>query len=115
MTPTRRPVPGCTTGLRVRRFEDLNANYLRLRRRGITPALCLDHGMTLSYYYRDPDGNHVELQCDCFGDWSAQAWMRTSEAFHANPIGYFVDPERIAAAAGGESSRRSMTRRPPAS
>ena len=26
--------------------------------------------MTLSYYYADPDGNHVELQVDCFGDWA---------------------------------------------
>ena len=53
--------------------------------------------MTLSYYYADPDGNNVELQVDCFGDWSrSKAWMRGSEDFKANPIGQFVDPERIA-------------------
>ena len=69
-------------------FEDLNSSYLRLRDAGITPALCLDHGMTLSYYYADPDGNNVELQVDCFGDWKKSAeWMRTSEEFKANPIG----------------------------
>jgi catechol 2,3-dioxygenase len=79
-------------------FEDLNASYLRLRAAGITPALCLDHGMTVSYYYADPDGNNIELQVDCFGDWRKSAeWMRTSEEFKANPIGQFVDPERIAA------------------
>src|SRR6186997_1361916 len=39
------------------RFEELNSTYLRLREDGITPTLCLDHGMTLSYYYADPDGN----------------------------------------------------------
>ena len=38
-------------------FEDLNASYLRLREAGITPDICLDHGMTFSYYYKDPDGN----------------------------------------------------------
>jgi hypothetical protein len=61
--------------------------------------------MTLSYYYRDPDGNRVELQVDNFGDWQASTeWMRTSPAFRANPIGVFVDPARIAeAAARGES------------
>ena len=54
--------------------------------------------MTLSYYYADPDGNHVELQVDCFGDWhTSKDWMRDSEEFKANPIGVFVDPERIAA------------------
>ena len=82
-------------------FEELNGTYLRLRGRGITPEICLDHGMTLSYYYRDPDGNHVELQCDNFGDWAAsKEWMRSSEEFHANPIGHFVDAEKVAEAAG---------------
>jgi catechol 2,3-dioxygenase len=81
-------------------FEDLNASYLRLREEGITPEICIDHGMTLSYYYRDPDGNRVELQCDVFGDWARSSeWVRTSDEFHANPIGVFVDPDRIATAA----------------
>src|SRR3954447_24123555 len=43
-------------------FEELNSSYVRLHDAGIVPALCLDHGMTLSYYYADPDGNNVELQ-----------------------------------------------------
>jgi catechol-2,3-dioxygenase len=81
-------------------FEDLNASYLRLREAGIEPDFCLDHGMTFSYYYKDPDGNHVELQVDNFGDWSrSSAWMRTSEEFRVNPIGAFVDPARVAQAA----------------
>ncbi len=86
-------------------FEDLNASYLRLKEAGIAPALSLDHGMTLSYYYADPDGNHVELQVDCFGDWSkSKEWMRSSPEFKANPIGQFVEPELIAADhAGGMS------------
>ena len=41
-------------------FEELNASYLRLKEAGIVPPLCLDHGMTLSYYYADPDGNFVD-------------------------------------------------------
>ena len=86
-------------------FEDLNATYLRLKEAGITPALCLDHGMTLSYYYADPDGNNVELQVDNFGDWAkSKEWMRTSAEFKANPIGQFVAPELVAADhAGGKS------------
>ena len=73
--------------------------------------------MTLSYYYKDPDGNHVELQVDVFGDWAAsREWMRTSSEFHANPIGVFVDPERIASeAAAGSPSRTSTPTRWPAS
>ena len=79
-------------------FEDLNATYLRLKDAGIVPALCLDHGMTLSYYYADPDGNNIELQVDVFGDWAkSKAWMQTSEEFKANPIGQFVEPGAVAA------------------
>jgi catechol-2,3-dioxygenase len=95
-------------------FGELNASYLRLRDEGIEPDVCIDHGMTLSYYYKDPDSNHVELQVDIFGDWAESSeWMRTSPDFKANPIGVFVDPAQVAeAAAAGESlaeiHRRAM-------
>jgi catechol 2,3-dioxygenase len=79
-------------------FDQLNSSYLRLKEAGIEPEFCIDHGMTFSYYYTDPDGNHVELQIDNFGDWSKSTeWMRTSDEFKANPIGQFVDPEKVAA------------------
>ena len=86
-------------------FDDLNASFSRLRSLGIVPRACLDHGMTLSYYYADPDDNYVELQCDVFGDWAAsRTWMETSSAFAENPIGAFVDPDKIATAhAAGET------------
>ena len=81
-------------------FEELNASYLRLKEAGIVPDFCLDHGMTFSYYYRDPDGNHVELQVDNFGDWAkSSAFMREGPEFHEDPIGRFVDPARVAEAA----------------
>jgi catechol-2,3-dioxygenase len=86
-------------------FEELNASFLRLREAGIVPDFCLDHGMTFSYYYRDPDGNHVELQVDNFGDWAkSSAHMRESPEFAADPIGKFVDPARVAEAAAAGAS-----------
>jgi catechol-2,3-dioxygenase len=79
-------------------FDELMSTYVRLREDGITPAICLDHGMTFSYYYADPDGNNVELQVDNFGDWAKSTeWMRTSPEFKANPIGQFLDPEQVIA------------------
>jgi len=79
-------------------FDELMSTYVRLREEGITPAICLDHGMTFSYYYADPDGNNVELQVDNFGDWvKSTEWMRTSPEFKANPIGQFLDPEQVIA------------------
>lgn len=79
-------------------FDDLNSSYLRLRDAGITPEICLDHGMTFSYYYSDPDGNHVELQVDNFGDWAKSSeWMRNSVEFQEDPLGKFVDPDKVGA------------------
>ena len=37
-------------------FEDLMASFDRLRKAGIEPAFCLDHGLTISLYYKDPEG-----------------------------------------------------------
>jgi len=77
-------------------FDDLMASFDRLRKAGIEPAFCLDHGMTISLYYRDPEGNFVELQSDVFGDWAKSSdFMRTSPDFAANPIGTFFDPARV--------------------
>ena len=85
------------TAFEYESFEQLNDSYLRLAEAGIVPDACLDHGMTFSYYYRDPDGNNVELQCDNFGDWAkSSAFMREGPEFHADPIGQFVDPARVA-------------------
>src|SRR5262245_10315507 len=44
--------------------DDLLGTYVRLKAEGIQPHACLDHGMTTSFYYADPDGNSVELQYD---------------------------------------------------
>ena len=86
-------------------FEELNESYLRLKAAGIVTAFCLDHGMTLSYYYSDPDGNHVELQVDNFGDWAtSSAFMRGAPEFQADPIGTFVDPDLVAAASAAGAS-----------
>ena len=80
-------------------IDDLLNTYTRLKERGITPHMTLDHGMTTSFYYVDPDGNSVELQIDNFGDWvQSTEWMRTSPDFAADPIGTFVDAEQILAA-----------------
>jgi catechol 2,3-dioxygenase len=77
-------------------FADLMTSFDRLRQHGIAPAFSLDHGLTISLYYRDPEGNFVELQSDNFGDWAqSREFMRTSQDFAANPIGTFFDPARV--------------------
>jgi catechol 2,3-dioxygenase len=77
-------------------FDDLMSSFDRMRRANVEPAFCLDHGLTISLYYRDPEGNYVELQSDNFSDWKKSSeFMRTSPDFAANPIGTFFDPARV--------------------
>ncbi len=77
-------------------FDALMSSYARLKKRGIEPQVCLDHGLTTSLYYADPDQNLVELQVDNFSDWEKSAeWMRNSEDFRRDPIGTFFDPDLV--------------------
>jgi len=80
-------------------LDDLLTTYTRLKVLDLMPHFTVDHGTTTSFYYVDPDGNSVELQCDNFGDWAQSSeWMRTSPKFAANPVGTTVDPEQMLAA-----------------
>lgn len=73
---------------------DLLETYARLKAAGIMPYWPIHHGTTLSMYYRDPDGNRMELQVDCGTLEEANAFM-TSESFAANPVGVAIDPEDL--------------------
>ena len=69
---------------------ELLETYKRLKRLGITPYWQVHHGLTLSTYYRDPDGNRMEFQVDCCANAEeAHAYMQ-SEVFAANPVGVEV-------------------------
>ena len=76
-------------------LDDLVTTYERLRDLGITPILPINHGMTLSLYYADPDGNQAELQIDLTTPAEAVAFME-SDAFSENPLGVVFDPEEMA-------------------
>lgn len=74
---------------------DLLYTYERLRKNGIEPFWCINHGPTISMYYKDPDGSRVELQVDTMPTAeSIDAWMK-SGAFAANPIGVVFDPDDL--------------------
>jgi len=76
---------------------ELLQTYKRLSAKGIRPFWCVNHGPTTSLYYKDPDGNRVELQIDNFPDIaSLHAWF-ASGAFAKNPIGVNYDPEKLLA------------------
>ncbi len=78
-------------------LDGLLHTYERLRDDGILPVVRLRHGMTLSMYYEDPDGNRSEFQIDVLDPASANEFM-DGPAFAANPIGEEFDPEELLAA-----------------
>jgi catechol-2,3-dioxygenase len=74
---------------------DLLQTYRRLKAVGIEPFWSVNHGPTISFYYKDPDGSRVELQVDTMPSGEAiDAWMRSGE-FAANPIGVVFDPDDL--------------------
>jgi catechol-2,3-dioxygenase len=75
---------------------DLVATYERLKTAGITPAVTINHGITTSMYYRDPDGNKVELQIDNYDSAEAMHEFFRTDAFAKNPIGVDFDPDDLA-------------------
>ncbi len=71
---------------------DLFENYANLKERGITPYWTIHHGITVSMYYADPDGNQMEFQVDTFNtNDEANAFMH--ERFAANSIGVEFDAD----------------------
>ncbi len=75
---------------------DLLDTYERLKGLGVVPYWTINHGPTMSLYYRDPDGNQVELQIDSCSLAEADAFIR-SEAFQQNPIGVPFDADTLLA------------------
>ena len=74
-------------------LEDLLDTWERLKGEGIVPFWCINHGMTTSMYYTDPDGNELEFQVENFATQAeGLAWF-SSPAFAANPIGVDYDPQ----------------------
>jgi catechol-2,3-dioxygenase len=75
------------------KLEDLLDRYDDLKAKGIEPKVPIQHGVTTSLYYQDPDGNFVELQIDNFATPDeATAYMNGSE-YEANPVGLSFEPE----------------------
>jgi hypothetical protein len=74
-------------------LDDLLDNYERLKEEGIEPYWCVHHGVTVSMYYRDPDGNQMEFQVDCFDSSDETVGYMKGPAFAENPVGVEYDPE----------------------
>jgi len=77
-------------------LDELTRNYLRLKELGIAPHRCVNHGVTTSMYYHDPDGNQVELLIDNFATAAeGKAYMQARSVNDKHPVGIAYEPEEL--------------------
>jgi catechol 2,3-dioxygenase-like lactoylglutathione lyase family enzyme len=98
--PGAQPAPPRTRGLAhvAYSFESLGellAHYRRLKREGILPYWPVNHGMTTSMYYKDPDGTAIEFQVNNFATAEEAGAYFRGPHFKANPIGVIFDPDQM--------------------
>ena len=91
---------------------DLLYTYERLRRAGIEPFWCINHGPTVSMYYKDPDANRIELQVDALTADETDAFL-ASGAFLENPIGVIFDPSDLLSRYRDGEPMADLLARPP--
>lgn len=95
-------------------FPDLGSlleKFSELREIGIVPLVPIQHGVTTSLYYRDPDGNTVELQIDNFAEPDLATDYMLQREYTENPVGPSFDPQVMAdALRGGVRVEELITR-----
>lgn len=94
-----------------RSLTELLDKYVELKAAGVLPYWCIHHGITVSLYYADPDGNQMEFQADSYvTNDDANAFMHGPN-FELNPIGVEFDPESLLARLrAGESESSILVR-----
>jgi len=91
-------------------LNDLFETYARLKESEIRPYWCIHHGITVSMYYADPDGNQMEFQVDSYAS-TEEANAFIDEHFSANPIGVEFDPDDwLARLRAGERASNFLVR-----
>jgi len=90
----------------------LLANYRRLKRLGVEPYWTINHGPTISMYYRDPDRNKVETQYDVFAT-ADEATDFINKYYGENFMGIIFEPEHMAQRYEAGEALESLVKRPP--
>ncbi|KAJ6443741.1 Mss4-like protein [Purpureocillium lavendulum] len=115
-TACAKPASGLQAGLHHMAFgfptlQDLVQSYEEKKSAGIMPTWCVNHGISTSMYYDDPDGNGLEFQVDNFDTVPEAIAFMASPAFAENPVGVDFDPEEfVKRVRSGEDERRIKER-----
>jgi len=94
--------------LRTPTIEALVDLYSALKDSGHLPTEAANHGPGTSFYYRDPDGNKIELSSLNFSSRDEMRKLMATDEFKSNPEGFPLDPERLIASRRSGRDLREM-------
>lgn len=93
-------------------LNDLATSYEQKRALGILPHWPVNHGMTTSMYYYDPDGNEFELQVNNFKNVDEVKEFMESPEFVENSIGVDIDVDDWIRRLRSGEDEESLKKRP---
>ncbi|KAI0386110.1 Glyoxalase/Bleomycin resistance protein/Dihydroxybiphenyl dioxygenase [Hypomontagnella monticulosa] len=116
-TSHRRKPEGPQVGLHHVAFgfetlKDLATSYEQKKAAGILPAWCVNHGMSTSMYYEDPDGNEIEFQVDNYDTVQEAVDFMASKEFEENPVGVDYDADDFVRRVKSGEDEKSIKARP---
>jgi catechol-2,3-dioxygenase len=79
-------------------LEQLLDRYAELKEKGIDVKAPVQHGVTTSLYYRDPEGNFVEMQIDNFDESDDATKYMEGQEYDTDLLGPTFDPAVMRAA-----------------
>jgi len=112
LKPSSRENPGLEhIAFTYNSLDELLLAYRQRKARGMLPFWCVNHGPTVSFYYRDLDGNKIETQVDVMETAEAVTYMMSPE-FADNSIGADLDPEDLVRRVQAGEAVESITKMP---
>lgn len=110
-------VPGTDPGLHHFQmahgsFDALFARYDRLKAAGILPDQTWNHGVSTSFYYKDPDKNLAEMNCVNFDTEEEFIGYFASDAYKKNISGIKIDADDYIARYRGGATRAELVKIP---
>jgi catechol-2,3-dioxygenase len=116
--PNLEPAPENATGMEHVSFAykdlgELLTSYTRIKESGIEPFWCIIHGPSTSMYYKDPDGNKIELMIDNFETQQELVNFFEGGAYEENFMGIIFDPEEMIEKYKAGVPQKELIKRPP--
>ena len=85
-------------------LDDLRAIYLRMKEKGVKIDRVVDHGLSLGIYFRDPDGNGLEVSYEL----PREQWPRQERVFQSDVVGLGKFPGPWDAETKAENTRAAQ-------